>query len=64
MWPWLPERVVVVHIPCVLLLTMRWTSERATARSGALACCKALSVCVRVLAFVAVSGSLLYIYRV
>ena len=21
MWPWLPERVVVVHIPCVLTLT-------------------------------------------
>ena len=20
MWPWLPERVVVVHIPCVLTL--------------------------------------------
>ena len=20
MWPWLPERVVVVHIPCVFLL--------------------------------------------
>ena len=32
--------------------------------SGALACCKALSVCVCVLAFVAVSGSLIYIYRV
>ena len=23
-WPWLPERVVVVHIPCVLDYNTRW----------------------------------------
>ena len=39
------------------------TSRRALARLR-VACCKALSVCVCVLAFVAVSGSLIYIYRV
>ena len=38
------------------------TSRRALARLRA-AMCKALSVCVCVLAFVAVSGSLIYIYR-
>ena len=29
MWPWLPERVVVVHIPCVLtyLLTYAFAVE-------------------------------------
>ena len=38
--------------------------ETTVLTPGALACCKALSVCVCVLAFVAVSGSLIYIYRV
>ena len=34
MWPWLPERVVVVHIPCVLtyLLTYFNSAERVSMR--------------------------------
>ena len=36
MWPWLPERVVVVHIPCVLtyLLTYELSAPSGSYRYG------------------------------
>ena len=31
MWPWLPERVVVVHIPCVLTYLLTYLLPRPRA---------------------------------
>ena len=34
MWPWLPERVVVVHIPCVLTKFFTYLLTTVISRSG------------------------------